>query len=356
MLHFFPRYANDVSNDSFAIALRDLQVPHRFFAAKVNLRYRTKLGLVARVYPRLAWFSARSAVRSMLLSHPRPTAAIVGSDVEALIFGLMKRIFWRKTLIVYQTAIMSPRRGRLFNAICALYYRLVFSVTDIAICHSSIEVTRFRAAFQSVQCRFVFVPFGTTVAGREKLMAACSFNNQDRWIVAAGRSGRDYATVVKALENLPCRLLIICDTAAPVAGIKQSDRIKIVGDCFGDSYFECLANALFVLVPLSVEDVSAGQMVLLQAQALGKAIIATRTTIAEYAADEQDALLVGMGDVEQMRSAIIRLLNDAALRAKLGANAAARFERDHTTEVYVRRLVDVVWPVRPVPDTPGMES
>ena len=39
MLHFFPHYANDVTDTPFAAELRRLGVPHRFFATKISLRY-----------------------------------------------------------------------------------------------------------------------------------------------------------------------------------------------------------------------------------------------------------------------------------------------------------------------------
>jgi glycosyltransferase involved in cell wall biosynthesis len=347
MFHFFPRYAVDVANDSFAVALRQLQVPHRLFSAAVNLRYQTMLGLIGRVYPRLVWYATCTAIRSMFFSQPRPTAAIVGSDIEALVFGILKRVFRLKTLIIFQTVIITPRKQPRWNTVYQYYYQKVLSVTDFGICHSSVEAAQYTAAFSNTGCQFVFIPYGTTVVGREALMTAYAEGARCGSIVSAGRSGRDYPTLAKAVCGLPCQLLIICDTAAATSGIAPSQQITVTRDCFGQAYIDALANAIFVVVPLSVDAVSAGQMVLLQAQALGKPIIVTRTTTSEYATDEQDALLVDRGNVEQMRVAISRLLGDDSLRERLGANAASRFERDHTTEVYVRKLVAAIQSVIP---------
>lgn len=203
----------------------------------------------------------------------------------------------------------------------------------------------------------MFVPFGTTVGARHELMAAAAqtFTEPDRPIVSAGRSGRDYATLAAAVQGLPCRLEILCDTLAPVAHITPSAQIRVIYDSFDRAYLEHLAAALFIVVPLSVDGISAGQMVLLQAAALGKAVIVTRTaTTLDYATDDMDAVLVDMGDVAGMRAAILRLLNDPPARARLGANAARRFERDHSTEAFVRNLVKAVgWPVpAPVSEPP----
>jgi glycosyltransferase involved in cell wall biosynthesis len=344
MLHFFPNYAKDVADHPFARELRRSNVPHRFFNAYVDRNYKTVFGCFLRVYPNLAWVAFRCSVRSLLLSRPRPAACIVRSDIEALIFGALRWLLRLRTLIVFETLIVTPRRTPLLDALYQRYFRLILSLIDVGICHSTAEVTRYARAFPGVRCRFVFVPYGTTVTDREKLIAAYAAKGGDTGeIVTAGRSSRDYATLAAAIRGLPCRLRIICDVPAPVAGIERSDQITIDRDCVGWSYIEALADALFVVVPLSVDELSAGQMVLLQASALAKAVIITRTsTTPEYATDGDDALLVDRGDETQMRQAIRRLLEDRSLRDSIAAKASQRFEREHSTEAYVRKLVAAV--------------
>ena len=127
---------------------------------------------------------------------------------------------------------------------------------------------------------------------------------------------------------------------APVALLEKTSQIDIITDCFEWDYIEAIANALFIVIPLAADEISAGQMVLLQSSALGKAVVITRTaTTIDYATDGQDALFVDLGDVQQLRQAILRLLDDPNYRKNIGANAAARFERDHSTEAYVQKIV-----------------
>jgi glycosyltransferase involved in cell wall biosynthesis len=344
MLHFFPHYAKDVSDHPFAQELRRLKVPHLFFGGGVDRGYKTVFGLLFGVYRRLIGFALRSAVRSLLLSRPRPAAAVVGTDIEALIFGAVRWLFRLRTLIVLETLIVTPRRSGLANALHKRYFRLVLSLTDIGVCHSRIEMSRYAKAFPGVRCRYVFVPYGTTVTDRDKLIAAYAAKGGNTGeIVTAGRSSRDYPTLAAAIAGLPCRLRIICDMSGPVAGLEASDQITIDRQCVGWDYIEAVANALFVVVPLSVDELSAGQMVLLQASAMRKAVIITRTsTTPDYAVDGEDALLVDRGDVGQMRDAVRRLLDDRDLRDRIASNASDRFLRDHSTEVYVRNLVAVI--------------
>jgi glycosyltransferase involved in cell wall biosynthesis len=84
-------------------------------------------------------------------------------------------------------------------------------------------------------------------------------------------------------------------------------------------------------------------MVLIQSMGLGKAIVVTRTpTICEYVTDGHDALLVPCGDVPALRAAILRLLDDRALREWLGHNARATFDTDLTTEGHLHRLIAAI--------------
>ena len=344
MLHFFPRFASGFEDTPFAEELRRLGVAHRFFGAGINFRYRSRLGLVFSVYPRLFWFALWSAVQSLLLARPSPTAAVIGTDVEALVFGLIRLLCFRQTLIVFETLIITPRRSPIADALYQRYFGLILSLIDVAVCHSTAETTRYAQAFPNARCQFVFVPFGTTVNGAAAMRAAAAtIADEDKSIVTAGRSGRDYATLATAIGGMPCRLTIICDIANPVETIARTDAIAIVRDAFDQDYLKRLAEALFVVVPIAVDDISAGQLVLLQASALGRAVIITRTaTTPEYATDGEDALFVDLRDVGQMRAAVLRLLQDHDLRSRLGAAALARFGREHSTAAYVRNLVQAI--------------
>ncbi len=348
MLHFFPHYAKDVSAYPFAIELRRLQVEHRFFDAHVPRRYKTIWGLLLWVYPPSIWSALRCAVWSLLLSRPRPTAVIIESDIEALVFGVLRRILRLQTLIVFQTLIITPRRSSIANALYQHYFALILSLVDIGICHSRAEIAHYAKAFPNARCQLVFVPYGTTVHNAEAALAEYEAAGRGGDVVTAGRSGRDYRTLVEAIQGLPCKLRILCDLNAPLIGIEPSEQIKLIRNCFGWAYIQALANAVFVVVPLAENDISAGQMALLHACALGKAVIVTRTaTTPDYATDGEDALFVEMGDVGQMRAAVRRLLEEPALRERIGSRAFERFTREHSTEAFVRNLIAAIGTIRP---------
>ena len=75
-------------------------------------------------------------------------------------------------------------------------------------------------------------------------------------------------------------------------------------------------------------------MVLLEAMAAGRAIVATRVGETPLVLQNgMSALLVDPGDVPAMASSLTRLLSDSGLRALLGAAAAERYETEFTARV-----------------------
>lgn len=83
-------------------------------------------------------------------------------------------------------------------------------------------------------------------------------------------------------------------------------------------------------------------IVLLEAMASGRAIVATRVGETPYMVDAGiSALLSDPGDVPAMADALARLLDDDALRTRLGAAATERYARDFTASAMANRYMAV---------------
>lgn len=344
MFHFFPRYGRNVAQTPFATELRRLAVPHELFAEELSLHYGTRAGLFFRVYPKLFLSAARMAVRSLVLSRPKPDVVVIKSDVEAIVFGLFRFLFSRRTRIVFETFIAAERGSPLKRRLQHLHYSLVLQFVDVAICHSSTEAGDYVVQFPRTRAVFAALPFGLSVDGRETLRAtygeAAAASNV---IVSAGRSARDYATLAKAVAGLDCRVRVICDWERPTLALENMPEVTIVRNCFRSDYLAELAQARIVVVPLSQRRISAGQMVMQQAFALGKPVVITDTpTTREYATDERDVLLSEFGDADDLRAKIATLLADPARCADLGQRGAERYDLEFSTEAYVRNLVKLL--------------
>lgn len=146
-------------------------------------------------------------------------------------------------------------------------------------------------------------------------------------ICAAGLEWRDYPTLIEAAAETP-DLRVRLAAASPWSKHKnetagralpanvEARRYDYAG--LRDLY----ARSGFVVVPLYENDFQAGVTTILEAMAMGKAVIATRTTgQTDVIVDGETGLSVPPGDVQGWREAIARLRSDDALRARLGRNA-----------------------------------
>lgn len=343
MIHFFLTFSKDAADSPFGRRLVEMGVQNKIIAGEVRHRFRHRLWMVFIGRPQTAWFAICAAVRSIVLESPEPRVVVVWTHIEALIVSLVRWLFRRPSVrIVLVGFILTRREGGLQNALRSFYFRRVFSVVDMAVVHSRVEAARYAALYNGRKTRFVFIPWGSHIDGLDALMQASS-SDDTADVLCAGRSGRDYVTLYRALAGTPCRVKIVCDLAESMNGCEPADNIQVLDKCYGAAYFHELAGARCVVIPLGVADISAGQMVLLQAMQMGKAVVMTRTTTTvDYATDGYDALLVDAADAHALRAAVERVLADARLRAALGANAKESFAEKFTVPGMVTSLVNEI--------------
>ena len=345
MIHFFPTFSKDARNSPFANSLKKVGVAHEIFPGKVSLRYPSRLGLLFFGWPKIFWFALVSAFRSLVLARPHPETVVVGSHIEAIVFAIFRFVLFRNNLtIVLLGFILTNRESAWLNHLRFVYFRLVFQTVDKVICHSSLEQIRYSNLFKKSHAIFIFIPYGLHINGRnnrDDFVNSKSISHP--YILTAGRSGRDYATLLTAIEPLEIQLHVVCDNEKTLANLHHSQRVTVLKSCYDTEYVNELRNALFVVIPLGVNDISAGQMVLIQAMAFAKPTIVTRTaTIEEYVSDGVQSLLVAQGDVIGLRKSIKTLLSDKKLADHLSTNALTSFENRFCMQAYVQNLVKCI--------------
>lgn len=187
--------------------------------------------------------------------------------------------------------------------------------------------------------KVVFVPLCTTV-GDPRAVAA----TRPARVVTAGRTARDLETFWGAARKLPevaFEAIVGADQALPEGA--APGNLSVVRECPWADYMERLGTAAVVALPLLASERSTGQVVILEAMALGKAVVTTRQAgTADYVRDGETGLLVGVGDAEGLAAAIHRLLADAALADRLGAAALAAVRREFDPERHAERRLAAV--------------
>jgi glycosyltransferase involved in cell wall biosynthesis len=174
-------------------------------------------------------------------------------------------------------------------------------------------------------------------------------------ISAAGAEMRDYPTLLSALAGTNVRCHIAADhvrvdrlgfarrlsteSFARMAGPNVTIGRKRVTE-LRDLY----ARSRFVVVPLRPSDTDNGITVILEAMAMGKPVICSRTQgQVDVIQEGVTGLFVPVGDAKAMRRAILDLWSDPARAAEMGRAARAYIEKHHTLEQFshgVKSAVD----------------
>jgi glycosyltransferase involved in cell wall biosynthesis len=159
-------------------------------------------------------------------------------------------------------------------------------------------------------------------------------------ILAVGDdSGRDYATLLRALEGLSTRTLI--RTGLPLDLNERHGGVAVLRDRLTPLAFRQLyAGSRFVVVPLRLDTRNAsGISTIMEAAAMGKAVIASDSDgIRGAVRHEETGLVVPANDPTALRTAIERLLREPATCDRLGQEARRRIERTAAPAVFAGRL------------------
>jgi glycosyltransferase involved in cell wall biosynthesis len=268
---------------------------------------------------------------------------VLASDVEVLVFALIRALLpWSGPTIVLQGFIYTSRNHQLINRLRWFYYSFVLARCDCVICHSQIEISRYRVLFPRCAAKFAFVTWAAHVEGYEQAIADDPHDSGFH-VLAAGRSGRDYKTLAAAVAGTGIEVTVICDSLAGLGGVSEDAQFRIRRDCYGQDYLAELRRSDVVVVPLAVDNISAGQMVMIQAMAYGRPLIVTDTpTVREYLNDGVEGLLVPRADPPKLAAALMRLRNDPALRQLLGAGGRAAYLARFSQRALLQGVVDAV--------------
>ncbi|MFA5956086.1 glycosyltransferase family 4 protein [Hyphomicrobium sp.] len=162
-------------------------------------------------------------------------------------------------------------------------------------------------------------------------------------ICAVGLERRDYPTLLQAVEGL--ELDVVIAAASPWSKRKDSTTGERIPDNVTVSKFDqyalrqLYADAQFVVMPLEPVDFQAGVTAILEAMAMGKAVICSRVSgQTDVVVDGENGRYVPVGDPSALRAEILNFLNRPDVAARFGANGRKLVEQSMNLENYVNRL------------------
>jgi glycosyltransferase involved in cell wall biosynthesis len=152
------------------------------------------------------------------------------------------------------------------------------------------------------------------------------------YFLAAGQDYRDWATLAEAVTPL--------DVVVKVAGLRTrsgADALQVVHPKDHRAFLDLLEGAAALVVPLRGGDRQAGQLAILDAMSLGRAVIATRGMGTEDYVTPETGILVPPRDPLALREAIVAL-RDPELARIMGEAALAAAQKTFSLERFVRAI------------------
>jgi glycosyltransferase involved in cell wall biosynthesis len=215
--------------------------------------------------------------------------------------------------------------------------------------------------WSSVQREYAIERLGI---GAEKIYLIKHYADQLFWsprereidmICSAGSEMRDYPTLFEALRGTGIRCHVASDhVRAERFRFGRRIPIEAYRHLVGDSVTigrttwpelrELYARSRFVVVPLRPSDTDNGVTVILEAMAMGKPVIVSRTQgQVDVVEDGVTGIYVPVGDARALRAAMLDLWNNPARAAEMGRAARAYVEEHHTLDMFcqnVRAAID----------------
>lgn len=273
---------------------------------------------------------------AVFLQRKRYVSIVAWQQFYGLVFAFYCRLFHVKKCnkLIVMAFIYNKRQGmvgRLYHAFISGVVRSGY--VDKFVVYSSCEAAYYAELFQVPQNKFQYLPLGIK---KEVMVPKECLKVKSPFLLAAGRSNRDYGFLFRCVEKLPYNIVVLADCIGSKTVIPNN--VTVFNDVFGMEYLQMLQASAGVLIPLKDTEVSCGQLVMLQAMQYGKPIVVTDSVaVRDYVKDCVNAI-VCMKEEEAFRKAVVKLMEDPDLRERLVKNGREMFRDCFTLHALAKNV------------------
>ena len=254
----------------------------------------------------------------------REAVVVAHAGLEATVAGRLLRLLSRRTrLVIFDPLLPADERAdrwtlstwRLFDRI------LVIRRGD------RVPLQR-RAGIDPERIRFLpYIVRSLPVASRA-----------GGYVYSAGYAHRDWPTVLTALETAGLPGILATGAVDPAS---CPPRVQVLPYLSPEDGQRLAADAAVVVAALDDTDLPAGPLVLMDAMAMGQAVVATEVNgTRDYVEHGVTGLLVPPGQPAALAAALVRLVGDADEARRLGTAARLVAEREWSPERFIERFAD----------------
>lgn len=257
----------------------------------------------------------------MVMKRTKWNRIIAWQQFYGINFAFWCRLFHlkKKNNLTVMTFIYKRKaglKGKLYHKYMSFAVRSKY--IDRFICFSKEESLYYPKVFGVDKSKFVYIPVGIAPLSDIE-------TSDEGYIFATGRSNRDYDFLLNVLKGTDYQCQIACDTLSD----SLSGGTTILSDCHGEDMIKMMARSHCVVIPLKDVKVSSGQLVILQAMALGKPVICTDADgIRDYTT--KDTAIMVDNNVDFWREAIRTLYQDNNRYNDMSKAAKSLFEKYFT--------------------------
>ena len=244
---------------------------------------------------------------------------------SGLVYALLSRFLKKEHKPLHVIIDIGAMNGGRNNKIETFLIRVALKSHPAIIYHASVQENFYQTVFKGLIRQSRFIPFGVNTAEFYPLNLST-----EGYVLSFGYAKRDYTTLLNAWQEIKTttRLYIVGDDT-----IVSRDNIISFPKVSVDVLKQYIARCLFVVIPLPVYNYAYGQMSFLQAMAMGKPVIVTRTpSSVDYLQNAQGAFLVDPFDKSAMKHQIEYLLSIKDELSDLGYRARTHIINGHFDE------------------------
>lgn len=222
----------------------------------------------------------------------------------------------RQVMMEYFLDIPRPRswRWRFKHAL----YRIVARRALGILVNSKGEIESTATRFGLEREKVLFVPMYSTIEKPE-----CVEDNEGI-VVSVGRTLRDNATLLSAARRFRAPLVLVVGKDDKLPEPLPSN-VELLREIPLEEAHRLMRRAAVVVIPLLPAERSTGQVVVLEAMALGKPVVATELAgTVDLIDNGVDGVLVPTGDIEELAKAVNRMLENPEEARAIGRAAYRR--------------------------------
>jgi glycosyltransferase involved in cell wall biosynthesis len=278
-------------------------------------------------------------------------------DTVGIPLLLLKRARRVRPPLVYVAIGLPERLARLRSRRMRRLYASALGSCAAVVAYSEQEAEDIRAwvAANGGSARVEFVPFGVDAR------SLAPDGGQGSGVVSVGADPhRDFELLVRVAGRMPDVQFRIVTTADHARGLtSRPANVALESDLPFEEMRRRLLDARLVALPVRENSYSGATTVLLQAMALEKPVVVTRTSAIASGyglVDGENVRLVAPGDEQGFERALADVLRDDLHARSLGASARTTVERELTWERYVGRIEELLRDAAAAPARSGSPS